>query len=93
MRARFHAGVADACARAVILAREHTGSSDVCLGGGVFHHRLPAKDSLLWTARGGMEVYLPVRVSPGDEGLSYGRAAVAAAFVATGKRFNGQRRI
>ena len=29
-----------------------------------------------------MEVYLPIQVSPGDGGLSYGQAVVAAARIA-----------
>ncbi len=84
MSARFHAGVADAYVRAAISARERTGVRDVCLSGGVFHNRLLTRMLCCGLREAGMEVHLPVRVSPGDGGLSYGQAAVAAALLAEG---------
>ena len=82
MSARFHVGVADAYAQAAIAAREQTGIEDVCLGGGVFHNRLLTGLLCRRLREAGMVVHLPVRVSPGDGGLSYGQAAVAAALLA-----------
>ena len=76
---RFHAGVAEGFISAVANAREKTGIAQVALSGGCMHNRRLA--SLL---RSGLEaegfvVYQHRRVSPGDGGLSYGQAVVAAA--------------
>ena len=84
MSARFHVGVADAYVRAAMLARERTGIRAVCLSGGVFHNRLLTKMICERLREAEMETFLPVRVSPGDGGLSYGQAAVAAARLAEG---------
>ena len=54
----------------------------MCLSGGVFHNRLLTKLICERLRAAEMEAYLPVRVSPGDGGLSYGQAAVAAARIA-----------
>jgi hydrogenase maturation protein HypF len=85
MSAKFHVGVADAYVRAAIAARERTDIRAVCLSGGVFHNRLLTKVLCKRLRAAEMEVYLPVRVSPGDGGLSYGQAAVAAALIAEGR--------
>ena len=82
MSARFHAGVADAYVCAAVAASERTGIRDVCLSGGVFHNRLFAHLVCVGLRKGEMEVHLPVLVSPGDGGLSYGQVAVAAALIA-----------
>jgi hydrogenase maturation protein HypF len=82
MSARFHAGVADAYVRAAISASERTGIRDVCLSGGVFHNRLLIHLVCTGLRKTGIEIYLPVQVSPGDGGLSYGQATVAAALIA-----------
>jgi hydrogenase maturation protein HypF len=88
MSAKFHVGVADAYVRAVIAARERTDIRAVCLSGGVFHNRLLTKIICKRLREAEMETYLPVRVSPGDGGLSYGQAAVAAALIAEGAGIN-----
>jgi hydrogenase maturation protein HypF len=82
MSARFHAGVADAYVRAAIAAGERTDIRDVCLSGGVFHNRLLTHLVCVGLRKAGMEIHLPVLASPGDGGLSYGQAAVAAALIA-----------
>jgi hydrogenase maturation protein HypF len=82
MSAKFHLGVADVYVRAAIWARARTGIRTVCLSGGVFHNRLLTKILCRRLAEAEMETYLPVQVSPGDGGLSYGQAAVAAALIA-----------
>lgn len=80
--ARFHLGVATGFAKAALVAREQTGITDVCFSGGVFHNRLLTRMLAAHLRDAGMKVHLPVRVSPGDGGLSYGQAAVAAARLA-----------
>ena len=82
MSARFHAGVADAYVSSAIAAHERTGIREVCLSGGVFHNRLLARLLCSGLRQADMEIYLPVKVSPGDGGLSYGQAAVSAALIA-----------
>jgi len=78
MSARFHAGVADAYVCGAIAARERTGIRDVCLSGGAFHNRLLAHLVCVRLRKAGMEIHLPILFSPGDGGLSYGQAVVAA---------------
>ena len=87
MSARFHVGVGDAYVRAARAARERTGIEEVCLSGGVFHNRLFTSLVCEGLREAGMRTYLPVRVSPGDGGLSYGQAVVAAARIVEGVEF------
>lgn len=77
--ARFHAGVATAFVAAAVLARDATGLRQVVLSGGCMHNKRLAR--LLRTSLEveGFEVFQHVKVSPGDGGLSYGQAVVAAA--------------
>lgn len=82
--AQFHAAVARGFVEAARLAREATGIGQVALSGGCFHNR-----RLAYLMRAGLEaegfrVFVQKRVSPGDAGLSYGQAAVAAARLARG---------
>jgi hydrogenase maturation protein HypF len=84
MSARFHAGVAEGFVCAAIAAGERSGIREICLSGGVFHNRLITRFLCDGLRRVGMKVSLPVKVSPGDGGLSYGQAAVAAALLAEG---------
>ncbi|AXC15114.1 [NiFe] hydrogenase metallocenter assembly protein HypF [Acidisarcina polymorpha] len=83
MSHRFHRGVANAYCGLAIQARECTGIQQVCLSGGVLHNKLLAhllRNTLLLK---GFEVFLPTLVSPGDGGLSYGQAVIAAAQMAS----------
>jgi hydrogenase maturation protein HypF len=80
--ARFHAGVAHAFVRAADLAREMTGIRQVVLTGGCMHNRRLARLLRKGLEAQGFEVLQHKRVSPGDGGLSYGQAAVAAAMLA-----------
>ena len=85
MSLRFHAAVAQGYAALVNHARSLTGITEVCCSGGVFHNRL-FTHLLCEKLRGdGFAVFLPVRVSPGDGGLSYGQAVVAAAQLAASR--------
>ncbi len=86
MSVRFHLGVAGGYVRAAIVAGERTGIRDVCLSGGVFHNRLLTHLVCNGLREAGMGIHLPVRVSPGDGGLSYGQAVVAAAVIAEAAR-------
>jgi hydrogenase maturation protein HypF len=79
--ARFHAGVADAFARAAAAARVATSLSKVAMSGGCMHNRRLARLLRMRLEHEGFEVYQHVHVSPGDGGLSYGQAVVAAAIL------------
>jgi hydrogenase maturation protein HypF len=80
--ARFHAGVAAGFVRAAVLARAANGLEHVMLTGGCMHNRRLSRllrDGLEAT---GFKVFQHRRISPGDGGLSYGQAVVAAAILA-----------
>ncbi|MFP5275849.1 MAG: carbamoyltransferase HypF [Acidobacteriota bacterium] len=77
--ARFHAAVADGFVRAAVLAREATGIAQVAMSGGCLHNRRLSLQLRTQLESAGFEVFRSMRVSPGDGGLSYGQAAVAAA--------------
>ncbi len=65
-------------------ARRATGTTTVCLSGGVFQNRRLASVLLRRLARDGFEVYVNRLVPVNDGGVSYGQAAVAAARLGTG---------
>ena len=73
--ARFHnalaAATADACASA--------GEGTVVLAGGVFANRRLLERTRALLERSGLRVLVPERLPPGDGGISYGQAAIAAA--------------
>jgi hydrogenase maturation protein HypF len=77
--ARFHSGVAAAFAHAAVLARAATGAGKVALSGGCMHNRRLARLLRMKLEAEGFEVFQHAQVSPGDGGLSYGQAVVAAA--------------
>ncbi len=79
--ARFHAGVAMGFVRAAVQARAATGATQVAMSGGCMHNRLLARLLREGLEAEGLEVFQHRRVSPGDGGLSYGQAAVAAAIL------------
>jgi hydrogenase maturation protein HypF len=76
---RFHAGVAAAFIGAAKLARENTGIEEVALSGGCLHNRRLARLLRAGLEEEGFQVFQHRNVSPGDGGLSYGQAVVAAA--------------
>jgi hydrogenase maturation protein HypF len=80
--ARFHAGVADGFVRAAVIARAATGLRQVVMSGGCMHNRRLARLLRTKLAVEGFDVFQHARVSPGDGGLSYGQAVVAAARLA-----------
>ena len=77
--ARFHAGVAAGFVRAAMLTWEATGVRQVALSGGCMHNRRLARLLRTGLEAEGFEVFQHRHVSPGDGGLSYGQAVVAAA--------------
>jgi hydrogenase maturation protein HypF len=79
--ARFHAGVAAAFIAAAKLARENTGIGKAALSGGCLHNRRLARLLRLGLEEEGFQVFQHRTVSPGDGGLSYGQAVVAAAML------------
>ena len=78
---RFHAGLARAWVRAAVQARKKTGIQTVALSGGCFHNRLFTKLLRRGLEAEGFTVLAHRIVSPGDGGLSYGQAAIAAALL------------
>ncbi|MFP5211111.1 MAG: carbamoyltransferase HypF [Acidobacteriota bacterium] len=77
--ARFHAGVAAGFVQAAVRAREVTGLRHVVLSGGCLHNRRLARLLRVGLEAAGFEVFQHRHVSPGDGGLSFGQAVVAAA--------------
>lgn len=80
--ARFHAGMADGFVHAAVLARAATGAGQVALTGGCMANRRLARLLRTGLESEGFEVFQHAQVSPGDGGLSYGQAVVAAAVLA-----------
>ena len=80
--ARFHNAVAAATATACSRAAETHGLDTVVLSGGVFQNRLLLERTLPALAGVGLRTLVPVQLPPGDGGISYGQAAVAAARLA-----------
>lgn len=79
--ARFHAGVTDGFVKAVCLAREAAGISNVVMSGGCMHNRRLARLLRRELEARGFRVFQHAQVSPGDGGLSYGQAAIGAAIL------------
>jgi hydrogenase maturation protein HypF len=77
--ARFHAGVADSFVRAALAAREATGIMQIAMSGGCMHNRRLSRLLRNRLEQQGFRVFRQTQVSPGDGGLSYGQAVVAAA--------------
>ena len=77
--ARFHHALADATAKALATVAEARGVATAVLSGGVFANRLLLEGTVARLRRTGLEVLVPERLPPGDGGISYGQAAVAAA--------------
>lgn len=79
--ARFHAGVAWGFINAAANARIETGINSVALSGGCLHNRRLARLLRDGLEEEGFQVFQHRQVSPGDGGLSYGQAVVAAAIL------------
>jgi hydrogenase maturation protein HypF len=77
--ARFHRAVARATVEACALAASDAGTELVVLSGGVFQNRRLLQETVAGVVATGLRVLVPERLPPGDGGISYGQAAVAAA--------------
>jgi hydrogenase maturation protein HypF len=76
--ARFHAAIAAGFIEVAVHARAETGITHVALSGGCMHNRRLVTLLRRGLETRGFEVFQQTRVSPGDGGLSYGQAAIAA---------------
>jgi hydrogenase maturation protein HypF len=77
--ARFHNGLADATARALAAEADRRGVATAVLSGGVFANRRLLERTSAALERAGLRVLVPERLPPGDGGVSFGQAAIAAA--------------
>jgi hydrogenase maturation protein HypF len=80
--ARFHNSLGDATTRACAVLARRRGCPAVVLAGGTFQNRRLIEHVARSLRAGGYEVLVPERLPPGDGGISYGQAAVAAARLA-----------
>ena len=82
--ANFHSGVMEGFVSAAMRARDETGIDQVTMSGGCMHNRrlVALLHSRLREQK--FRVYSHRQVSPGDGGLSYGQAVVAAAILRRG---------
>ncbi len=78
---RFHAALANAFVSIAARARIATGIEQVALSGGCMHNRRLTSLLRAGLEAQGFEVFQQTRVGPGDGGLSYGQAAVAASIL------------
>jgi hydrogenase maturation protein HypF len=76
---RFHRALARATADACAQLAERHGLQTVALGGGVWVNRLLLELTATALERRGLRVLVPELLPPGDGGLAYGQAAIAAA--------------
>lgn len=76
--ARFHRAVADVTARACAAAAAGAATELVVLSGGVFQNRLLLEETRGRLEERGLRVLVPERFPPGDGGIAFGQAAVAA---------------
>jgi hydrogenase maturation protein HypF len=77
--ARFHNGVSRATVEACIRAASAAGLDRLVLSGGVFLNRRLLEACIAGLEAAGLRVLVPERLPPGDGGIAYGQAAVAAA--------------
>ena len=83
--ARFHNALAEATARACVLAAERRRTDLVVLSGGVFQNRRLVGQTASLLTDAGLRVLTPERLPPNDGGIAYGQLAVAAARLASEK--------
>ncbi|MDO8210313.1 carbamoyltransferase HypF [Conexibacter sp. CPCC 206217] len=82
--ARFHNAVATATAHACAAAARAAGTELAVLSGGVFQNVLLLERTTAHLRTLGLRALAPERMPPGDGGIAYGQAAVAAAALAGG---------
>ena len=83
---RFHGAVARATVRGVPARPAQASTELVVLSGGVFQNRRLLEATVAGLAAAGLRVLVPERLPPGDGGISYGQAAVAARRIASSRR-------
>jgi hydrogenase maturation protein HypF len=83
--ARFHAGIAEGFINAAANARIETDINTIAMSGGCMHNRRLARLLRSGLEEEGFEAFMHRQVSPGDGGLSYGQATVAAAMLSKRK--------
>jgi hydrogenase maturation protein HypF len=83
--ARFHNGIADGTAAALIEIASGRGTATAVLSGGSFQNRLLLERTCAALLHAGLETLVPERLPPGDGGISYGQAVVAAMRTAGGE--------
>jgi hydrogenase maturation protein HypF len=83
---RFHEAIAVATAETCEREARRRGLDVAVLSGGVFQNRLLLERTAALLAGRGLRVLVPERLPPNDGGISYGQAAIAAAFAAGEKR-------
>ena len=76
--ARFHRGLAAAASEACLRLAAQRGLDTAVLSGGVFANRRLLEDASARLHEAGLRVLTPSRLPPGDGGISFGQAAVAA---------------
>ena len=76
---RFHRAIAGATVEACARLAGVQATEVVVLSGGVFQNRLLLESVLDGLGHAGLRPLVPERLPPGDGGISYGQAAVAAA--------------
>ena len=79
--ARFHAGIAEGFLNAAGNLRIETGINTITLSGGCMANRRLARLLRAALEEEGFQVFQHRQVSPGDGGLSYGQAVVAASML------------
>ncbi|MDQ6817911.1 MAG: carbamoyltransferase HypF, partial [Actinomycetota bacterium] len=77
--ARFHSAVASATTAACISLAGQRRMDTIVLSGGSFQNRVLLERVTANLRAAGLRVLVPERLPPGDGGISYGQAAVAAA--------------
>jgi hydrogenase maturation protein HypF len=75
---RFHAGIAAATVTACTIVARSAETETVVLAGGVFQNRRVLEATAAGLHAAGLRVLIPERLPPGDGGISFGQAAVAA---------------
>jgi hydrogenase maturation protein HypF len=75
---RFHRAVARATVEGCARAAGDAETELVVLSGGVFQNRRLLEETVAGLAAAGLRALVPERLPPGDGGISYGQAAVAA---------------
>ncbi|MEN9316530.1 MAG: hypothetical protein RIS35_2923 [Pseudomonadota bacterium] len=75
--ALFHSTVGAALADWILRAAKSTGLRTIAIGGGCSLNRLLSADLRERCEAAGLAILMPVRLSPGDDAIAFGQAAIA----------------